>query len=168
VSGEERLVINGLSEVSESLELPLGFSLKSAATLKLKATEMSNFPAGTRIFLLDKVESSQVELLPETEYSFTTTEATTNNESRFIVVFKTPGITTSTVSSEFSNQAVFVNAQNELVIIAPENSTYAIYTLVGEQVKAGKVTDTAVRINTVSQGVYLVKVNNQTSKVIIR
>ena len=75
---------------------------------------------------------------------------------------KSPGITTIDNASEFSKQAVFVNAQIELVIIAPDNSSYAIYMLVWEQVKAGKVTDNAERINTVSKGVYLVKVNNQT------
>jgi len=168
MTGDEKLVINGLNVITENMELPLGFSLKSAAALKIKATELNNLPEGMNVYLLDKSANTQTLLTTETEYSFTTTESTTNNESRFSLVFKSPGITTADNVSECSNQAVFVNAQNELVIIAPENSKYAIYTLVGEQVKAGKVTDTAVRINTVSQGVYLVKVNNQTSKVIIR
>jgi hypothetical protein len=168
IVGDERLVINGLNTIAENMEVPLGFSLKSAAALKIKATELKNLPEGMNVYLLDKSANTQTQLTTETEYSFTTTGATTNNESRFSLVLKSPGITTSTDALEFSKQAVFVNAQNELVIIAPENSIYAIYTMVGEQIRAGKVTENAIRVNTVSKGVYLVKVNNQTSKVIIR
>jgi len=168
MAGDEQLVINGLNSITENMELPLGFILKSAATLKMKATELNSLPEGMQVYLLDKTANTQTQLTPESEYSFTTTEATINNDSRFSLVFKSPGITTVDDVSEFNKMTVFVNAQKELVITAPENSSYAVYTMVGEQVKAGKVTENAVRINTVSQGVYLVKVNNQTSKVIIR
>jgi len=168
IAGDEQLVINGLNAITENMELPLGFSLKSAAALTIKATELNNLPEGRNVYLLDKTANTQTLLTTETDYSFTTTEATINNESRFSLVFKSPGITTVNNASEFNKMAVFVNAQNELVIIAPENSTYAIYTMVGEQVKTGRVTDNAVRVNTVSKGVYLVKVNNRTMKVAIR
>jgi hypothetical protein len=168
IVGNEQLVINGLNTITENMELPLGFSLKSAAALKIKATELNNLPEGMNVYLHDKSANTQTQLTSEIEYSFTTTEATINNESRFSLVFKSPGITTVDDVSEFNKMAVFVNAQKELVITAPENSSYAVYTLVGEQVKAGKVTVNAVRINTVSLGVYLVKVNNHTMKVIIR
>jgi len=166
--GGEQLVINGLNAITENMELPLGFSLKSAAALTIKATELNNLPEGMNVYLLDKSANTQTQLTTETEYSFTTTEATTNDENRFSLLFKSPSFTTLVEASDLSKQAVFVNAQNELVIIAPENSTYAIYTMVGEQVKAGRVTDNTVRVNTVSKGVYLVKVNNRTMKVAIR
>jgi len=168
IAGDEQVVINGLNTITENMEIPLGFSLKSAAALTIKATELNNLPEGMNVYLLDKSANTQTQLTTETEYSFTTTEATTNNESRFSLVFKSPGFTTSADASEFSQQTVFVNAHNELVIIAPDNSSYVIYTMVGELVKAGKVTENAIRINSVSKGVYLVKVNNQTMKVIIR
>ncbi|NDP21068.1 MAG: hypothetical protein GZ091_08310, partial [Paludibacter sp.] len=47
-AGNERLVINGLNAVTDNMELPLGFSLNAAATLKLKATQLSNFAEGTK------------------------------------------------------------------------------------------------------------------------
>ncbi|MDX9747534.1 MAG: T9SS type A sorting domain-containing protein [Paludibacter sp.] len=168
IAGDEQVVINGLNTITENMEIPLGFSLKSAAALTIKTSELNNLPEGMNVYLLDKSANTQTQLTTETEYSFTTNEATTNNESRFSLVFKSPGITTVDNASEFSQQTVFVNAQNELVIIAPENTSYAIFTMVGELVKAGKVTENTVRVNAVSKGVYLVKVNNHTSKVIIR
>jgi hypothetical protein len=167
IAGNEQVVINGLNAITENMEIPLGFSLKSAAALIIKTTELNNLPEGMNVYLLDKSANTQTQLTTETEFSFTTTEATTNNESRFSLVFKSPAITSVDDVSEFNKLAVFVNSQNELIIIAPENSSYAIYTMVGEKVKSGKLTDNALRVNTVSSGVYLVKVNNQTMKVII-
>jgi hypothetical protein len=168
-ASNERLVINGLNEVIDNLELPLGFSLNAAATLKLKATEMSNFPVGTRIYLLDKEESSQVELLPETEYSFKTTAATTNNESRFSLVFRAPNASTGIDNVEKSNMQVFVNAANQIMIIAPEKSNYAIYNAVGQLIENGTVYVKHETRNTkLNAGVYVVKVNNESIRVIVK
>ncbi len=168
-AGAERLVINGMKEVAESMELPLGFSLNAAASLKLKATEMSNFPIGTRIYLLDKVETSQVELLPETEYNFSTTAATTNNESRFSLLFRSPGATTGIEKTEKGNTLVFVNTTNQITIIAPEKSNYAIYNAVGMMIENGHTTAKLQTVNyKLAHGVYIVKVNNQSTRVIIK
>ena len=169
-AGAERLVINGMKEVAESMELPLGFSLNAAASLKLKATEMSNFPAGTRIYLLDKDESSQVELLPETEYNFSTTAATTNNESRFSLLFRSPGATTGIEKTEKGNTLVFVNTTNQITIIASEKSNYAIYNAVGQLIENGVINTKCDTRNTKQKaaGVYVVKVNNQSTRVIIK
>jgi hypothetical protein len=165
--GAERLVINGMNQVSESLELPLGFSLNAASSLKLKATEMSNFPIGTRIYLLDKVEPTQVELLPETEYSFTTNMATINNESRFSLLFKAPGNNTGIENIEKGIAQVFVNAANQITIIAPEKSNYAIYNAVGQLIENGVTTSNYQTSNFKLQtGVYMVKVNNQSTRVV--
>jgi hypothetical protein len=167
--GDERLVINGLNSITDNMELPLGFSLNAAASLKLKATEMSNFPTGTRIYLLDKVESSQVELLPETEYSFKTTTATTNNEGRFSLIFRTSGSTTGVENTEKLNVQVFVNAANQIVIIAPEKAKYTIYNAVGQMIENGQTTAELQTVKCKLQtGVYMVKVNNQSTRVIIK
>jgi len=178
-SGAERLVINGLSQVSDNLELSLGFSLNAAASLKLKATEMSNFPIGTRIYLLDKVETSQVELLPETEYSFKTTAVTVNNESRFSLLFKAPGNTTGIENTEKSITQIFVNAANQIAIIAPEKCNYAVYNALGLSISSGVTTANGSEANIpiylgskLQTGMYVVKlsVNGQSEiqKVIIR
>jgi len=170
IVGDERLVINGLNAITENMELPLGFTLKSAAMLKMKATELNNLAEGMQVYLLDKTANTQTQLTPETDYSFTTTEANTNNESRFSLLFKAPGATTGIGESNQDKEriSVFVNTQNELVIIAPENSRYAVYTMVGQQLEAGLVTTGVVRLSSVSKGVYLVKISNQTVKITLR
>jgi len=135
----ERLVINGLRAISDNTELPLGFSLNAAASLKLKASEISNFPFGTRIYLLDKADNKQTELTPETEYTFSTTAATTNNENRFSLLFRVPGNTTGISDTETGITKVFVNTQNQITIIAPEKSNYVIYNAVGQLIENGVI-----------------------------
>ncbi|MFZ4725101.1 MAG: T9SS type A sorting domain-containing protein [Paludibacter sp.] len=168
-AGVERLVINGMNVITDNMELPLGFSLNAAASLKLKATEMSNFPLGTRIYLLDKVELTKVELLPETEYSFKTTTATTNNESRFSLIFRAPGNTTGVDNANQINAQVFVNAANQIAIIAPEKCNYAIYNAMGQLIENGVLNTKSETINTkLNDGVYVVKVGNQSTRVILK
>ncbi len=168
-AGIERLVINGMNAIADNMELPLGFSLNAAAELKLKATEMSNFPLGTRIYLLDKVESTQTELTPETEYSFSTSAAIINNESRFSLLFRVPGSTTDINNMSKLNALVFVNAANQITIVAPEQSNYAIYNAMGQLIENGISNSKLQTINCkLYSGIYTVKVNNSVTKVIIR
>ncbi|MBV5343177.1 hypothetical protein JZU68_06065, partial [bacterium] len=64
-SGSEKVVMNGLNSVADNMTLPLGFTLKAAATgLKLKVSELSNFSADTKVYLIDNANNSQTELLP--------------------------------------------------------------------------------------------------------
>jgi hypothetical protein len=165
----ERLVINGLNAISDNMELPLGFSLNSAASLKLKATEMSNFATGIKVYLLDKTDNIQTELLPETEYSFGTNSATLNNESRFSLLFRAPGSTTGIDNASKLNTQVFVNANNQISIIAPEKANYSIYNAVGQLIENGIVNLKYETRNTkLNAGVYVVKLNNQSTRIIIK
>jgi hypothetical protein len=176
----ERLVINGLNAITDNLELPLGFSLNAAATLKMRATEMSNFAEGTRIYLLDKVDNTQTELKPETEYSFSTSTATTNNESRFSILFRVSGSSTGVENAIKLNAQVFVNAANQIMIIAPENCNYNIYNAMGILLENGVVNSIhsspryigETRNPKLNSGVYFVTISvngqSETQKVVIR
>lgn len=168
-TGNEKLVINGLNTITENMELPLGFSLNSAASLKLKATELSNLPEATRVFLLDKSETRETELTPETEYNFSTTEATVNNESRFALIFRAPGTTTGVDNTAKLNAQVFVNENNQISIIAPEKSNYAIYNAVGQLMENGAITSNSQTSNFKhAVGVYIVKVGSYSTRVIVK
>jgi hypothetical protein len=169
-AGEEKLVINGLNSISDNLELPLGFTLKAAASgLKLKVSELSNLTSGTKVYLLDKEQGSQTELLPSTEYTFNTTASTTNNESRFSLIFRTPSNTTGIETTEKTNAQVFVNAANQITIIAPEKSNYAIYNAVGQLIENGVLKSELQTVNCKLQtGIFVVKVNNVTNRVILK
>jgi len=167
---DERLVINGLNAITDNMEIPLGFGLNAASTLKFRVSELSNLPEGTAVYLLDKAANTQTELTPATEYSFTTTESTTNNESRFSLLIKAPGVTTGTTNTARDQVSVFVNTQNQINIIAKPNSNYSIYNAVGQLIENGVINTERETRNTKQKaaGVYVVKVNNQTTRVIIK
>jgi hypothetical protein len=168
-AGAERLVINGLKELRDNLELPLGFSLNAAAALKLHVSEITHLPAGTNIYLLDKVENTQTELVENTSYSFTTSGATSNNESRFSLHFRAPGATTGMDNADIANTRIFVNAANQITIVAPEKSAYSIYNAVGMLMEHGIVeSGFETRNPKLIPGVYVVKVNNSSTRVIIK
>ena len=166
-AGDERLVINGLNTLTNNTELPLGFSLNAAATLKLKATELSNLPEGAKVYLRDKQLSTETELTPATEYSFSTTAATTNNETRFSLLFRAPGATTATANVEKERISVFVNKQNQITIIAKAGSPYAIYNAMGQLIENGTLNSGLQTANCKLQtGILVVKVNNQSTRVV--
>ena len=158
--GAERLAINGLNTVTDNMELPLGFTLKAATTgLKLKVSELTNFTSGTRVYLLDKEQNNQTELLPTTEYTFNTSVSTTNNESRFSLLFRAPGVSTGIDNLAKPDAKVFVNAANEITIIAPVKCNYVIYNAVGQQVTEGITTVNRTIANGINDsGVYVVRV----------
>jgi len=127
---------------------------------------MTNFDANTRIYLVDG--SSEIELAQGTEYAFNTAKIT-GNESRFSLLFRAPNANTGVNQLDQPQAKVFVNAANQITIIAPEKSNYAIYNAVGQLIENGQ---TAAKLQTanckLNIGVYVVKVNNQSTRVIIK
>lgn len=171
--GTEQLVINGMNSIKYETEIPIGFSTLTAINnngLSISANEMSNFETGTRLFLIDKQTNPSVEteLTNGGTHSFSApiTVATTG---RFSLLFRAPGVTTGIDNGTKLNAQVFVNAANQITIIAPEKSNYAIYNAVGQQVESGVTTAKQQTVNCkINTGVYVVKVGNQSTRVIIK
>ncbi len=159
VVGNEKLVINGLNQVENNMEMVLGFNSLINGNFSFKTTEMTNFDANTKVYLRDKVANTETELLAATEYSFAS-DITTNNETRFSLVFKAPSVTTA-VENKLMNTSVFVNAANETVIIAPENTQYSVYNSVGQSLTNGITKIDRTVVNTEKAGIYIVKLANQ-------
>ena len=58
---------------------------------------------------------------------------------------------------------------NQISIIAPAKSNYAIYNTMGQLIENGAITSNSQTLNfKLAAGVYLVKVNNQSTRVIIK
>jgi len=166
---DERLVINGLNTIVDNTELPLGFSLNAAATLKFKVSELNSLPEGAKVYLRDKQENKETELTPTTEYSFITTTATTNNESRFSLIYKVARVVTGTTIPSNSLVSVLVNTANQITIIAKPNSKYSIYNADGQLIENGTLnSEFRTQNSKFAAGVYVVKVNNQSTKVIVK
>jgi hypothetical protein len=168
-SGNEKLAMNGLTETANEMELPLGYNLNAAANLTLKTTEMVNFGSATKVYLIDKESNTQTELQSDTEYNFSTTESATNNETRFSLLFRAPGAATAVDNTEKSLINVFVNAADQIVINAPAKSTFTMYNAAGQLLAKGITTTNNHVVNYQPQtGMYVVKVNGESGKLIVK
>jgi hypothetical protein len=167
--GNEQLVINGLNAIQYDVEIPLGYIVKEAGVYSITRPEMTNFESGTHIILKDKLNgNTETELSDGIVYNFNSdiTAATTD---RFSLIFRAPGTTTGVNNAESLNAQVFVNAVNQITIIAAEKSNFAIYNAMGQLIENGILnTKHETRNNKLAAGVYVVKVNNQSTRVIVK
>jgi len=168
-NGTSNLVINGMNSIPYDTEIPLGFVTGETGSFSLAATEFKNFEAGTRLLLKDKnTPNTEVEISNGLAYNFSS-QASTPTTDRFSLIFRAPRVTTGIDNSTKLNTQVFVNAANQITIIAPEKSNFAIYNTVGQLIETGELnTERETRNNKLTAGVYVVKVNNQSTRVILK
>jgi len=167
-ASNEKLVINGLNAVQYDIEIPLGFIAKQTGDYSISKSEMTNFEVGTRIMLKDKLQpANEIELSDGVVYNFTSQPTTSTD--RFSLLFRAPGVTTGIVNATKTNTQVFVSAANQITIITSEMVTYSIYNAVGMLIENGKTTGKLQTLNCkLNTGVYVVKVNNQSTRVVIK
>jgi hypothetical protein len=163
----EKLVINGMNAMPLDTPIRLGFVPGSATSFSIKANEISNLPTGVKVILKDNATLAETDLTDGiSTYQFSL-EAT--SADRFSIIFRSPGVTTSISNAENGGAKVFVNANNQIIIVAPEISNYAIYNAVGQQVENGIINTKHETLNSkLNTGVYVVKVNNQSTRVIVK
>jgi hypothetical protein len=162
----KKLVINGLNSVTNNMILTLGYNAGVEGSLTLKVNELSNFDGNTRVYLVDG--STETELAQGVEYTFNTAKIS-GNESRFSLLFRAPGASTGFINAENGVAQVFVNVNNQIAIIAPAKSKYTIFNTVGMLIENSETTSNYQTLNRKLQtGVYVVRVNNELTKVIIK
>ena len=174
LAGQEQLAINGLSTIPTDTEIPLGFTSGTAGTFSIKASQFSNFEAGTKIILKDYADINNPIIADMTDgisYSFTST-ATNNNTSRFTLTFKAPSVTTG-ISHE-SNGNVWISiCKDQIVLNSMTNgATLDIFNIIGQKVISRIMTESTVQLNkNLPVGTYLVKLTNKgksiTGKIIV-
>ncbi len=167
--GDEKLVINGYKSVADVTEVPLGFATQQAGSFTLKLNEFTNFDSAARVLLTDATKPGVTfDLTDGSAYPFTAavTPASTN---RFSLLFRAPGSSTGIENTSKPITQVYVNANNQITIIAAEKSNYSIYNAVGQLINNGFTNAELQTVNYKLQtGVYVVKINGATTKVIIK
>lgn len=165
----KKIVINGMSEVKYNVEIPIGFSTATANDFSISTSEFSNFESGTRIILKDKLRpNDEIDITDGQVYNFSS-PAITPATDRFSLQFRAPGVASGLDNSNKLNTQVFVNAANQITIITPEKCNYAIYNAIGMLIENGQTTAKLQTVKSKLQtGMYVVKVNNQSTRVIIK
>ena len=172
VVGGSQLAINGMNNIPYDTEIPLGFTTGLAGTFTIKASQINNFDSSTSIYLKDNDDllNTPVQLNSDAVYSFSSA-VTTNNTSRFALIFKAPSIATSLNPMDNSNVWISTNANNQIVVNG--GNSVEVYNAVGQKLAVKNLTTTTTVLETPLQsGVYFVAVGNGakslTRKVIIK
>ena len=165
----EKLVINGMSELKSDTVIPLGFVAGKEKTYVLTVNEMKNFSESINIFLIDKLENTSTLLNEGGSYRFTA-DVTPASSNRFNLLFKVPAISTKVENNLNSIIYSYVNSANQITIISPEKSEYSIYNAVGQKIIGGFTTNNYFTVNSKLQtGMFVVKIgDNYSTRVIIK
>ena len=164
------LAINGMNTIPYDTEIPLGFKTTAEGNFSISAPEFKNFELGTKVILKDNQNPTVETDLSTGDVYYFNAPITASVSDRFSLVFRVPSSTTGIENTAKTNVKVFVNAANQISIIAPEKSIYSIYNAVGQLIENGILnTERETRdAKHLAAGVYVVKVNNQSTRVIIK
>ena len=154
-------VINGMNSIPYDTEIPLGFTTGTAGTFSIKASQIANFDPGTQILLKDNVATLSTDLSDGSSYVFTS-DISSNNTSRFALIFKSSSVATGINSSACPNLWISVNGANQIVLNGnAAESSVTVYNVIGQKVYAKNLISGNTSLDTPLQsGVYLVSVRS--------
>lgn len=169
----EKLVINGMSSLTNNIEVPVGFTTGQANTFVIKAIEMANIASGTQLFLRDNQNNNLIELNLNEDYSFNSDIS--DNNSRFTLIFKSPSITTDNSLTENNLVRVFSNENNQIMVesnLNVNNATMLVHNATGQLLQSVKITENLTTSkNSYPSGIYFITVcvgdKKETSKLVI-
>ena len=163
IAGAENLAINGLNTIPYDTEIALGFNTQTAGIFSIKASQISNFEPGTQVILkdyLNPISPVTADLSDGSSYSFSS-DASTNNTSRFALIFHSPQVATGINPAENTNVWISTNANNEIGIngITGEINV-ELYNAVGQKILTKNLTKANVQLGTsFAPGVYMISVS---------
>lgn len=169
-AGDEKLVINGMPMIQKDTEIALGFDAGSATSFTLRANELRNLPSDVKLILKDKVTLVETNLTDGVSYAFAPAATTAD---RFSVIFRTSGAVTGVDAiPAFSGLTAYSNAKNQITVLydgaIDANTVVSIHNIAGQRVASkAVVSKSTVMDGAFTAGVYIVKLNNKTYKVVV-
>ena len=169
VGQNRELVINGLPEISEGTEIPLGFQANEGGSFKFFAKEIRNL-GSLQVYLRDKWRNLEFNLSTGDMYNFTAGSGL--GTDRFSVVYRSSATGNEGIyNNNDSHLHAYSNKNGDIVVIynGSENMDVAVYNLLGNVLAVQKVspdTPTVIKRN-FTQGIYIVRVGNHTTKVMV-
>lgn len=160
-----QLAINGMNNIPNNTEIPLGFTTGTAGTnFSIKVTQLSNIDANTQIVLKDNQTSTEWDLTNGSVYNFNS-DITAPTTSRFSVIFKTKDGSTGNIDNIDNSNSVLVyrNASNQITLsfenpISGQTSVY-VYNAIGQKLEEKTMTSSiAVLSKPYNAGIYVVSV----------
>ena len=169
LAGNEDLAINGLNTIPYDSEIPLGFSTSIAGTFSLKASQISNFAEGPRVLLKDYavgINPVIADLSDGSSYTFTS-GISSNNSTRFTLVFRAPSVTTGINKATNGTMWISTKGNNLIINGVPTNgTTLEVFNAIGQKIVSKNLNSvsslTGISLQT---GIYMVTVIQNEHKV---
>lgn len=177
LADDEHVAINGINSITPGDQWALGFNTGAASNnFTIKASEVSNFDADTKIVLRDNLLDTEMDLTDGTPYTFSSDVA--SNSTRFSIIFKSVSITTGVDKDRNDNRAITIykNTDNKIVInhsgVIAQQGIITVCNAVGQKLVCTGTRGTSTVISgSFNPGVYMVTVQvagkNITKKVVI-
>ena len=164
-----RLLWLTVPEINEGAEIPLGFQANEGGSFRFFAKEIRNL-GSLQVFLHDKWLNIEFNLSADSIYNFTA--GSDLNTERFSVVFRSSATGNESINNTNDRDLfAYTNKTGDIVVIykGSENTDATVYNLSGNVLAAQKVTQgkpTVIKGN-FTQGIYIVRVGNHTTKVAV-
>ncbi|MBN2766416.1 MAG: lamin tail domain-containing protein [Paludibacteraceae bacterium] len=165
LAGNQELVINGISPLTDSKQVALGVRPGRAGNYTINLTEWRN-AGNLEAVLRDNQLGEELILTESSHYSFDTDGITSN--SRFSLLFRTKGSTTGfdRISSDLM---IYASQQSIRVESASlEGKIVSVFNILGQPIFNGKAQSNRLEINGLTPAVYMVKINHQTKMVVVK
>ncbi|MDR2840142.1 MAG: PKD domain-containing protein, partial [Paludibacter sp.] len=162
LAGSTWLAINGLNAVSTDLEIPIGIKIGTAGEFTINANEISNI--AQTVILKDKLLDNEFTLTGGSTYQFTSTTA--NNAERFSIIFRTPN-DVSLIDEKPAN--IYISGGKLIIENGQADAMVEIFDILGRKLYEKTLNAQFSILNPQLQtGVYLVKIGNKTTKIIVK
>lgn len=166
------MVINGFNINELGNEIPIGFNTGQSGIFTIKASEITNFDAGTQVILKDKELGNELNITDGSDYTFTSDATTT--KKRFSIVFKSAtniNDINQLVESKFIN--IYRNKNNRIAIDligeSIKNASVSVYNNMGQKLVSQLLTNSTTELySSLVSGVYIVKVNTSDKETIVK
>jgi autotransporter-associated beta strand protein len=169
--GTEQMVINGMKTIPMDQEIGLGFAAGDATSFSLKANEVRNLPKDVKLILKDNVTNAETDVTDGvTTYAFT---PLATSGTRFSVIFRSAGAVTGLNSQDDNMLLAYSTHKNQITLVNNDvksiGSTASVYNAVGQKLMSKQLIGSITLLDgNFTPGVYVVKVNNISKKVIVK
>lgn len=174
LAGKEMLTINGLKNLTPTLEIPIGFTKGTGSMYRISATDIEGFEPGTQIELMDYARNTQHDLTQGESYEFSSN--TNSSTTRLSLVLRTPSLTTGMQSAD-THITAYGNEAGQVVVSAngriAQDALVTVYNLAGQKLEEITFTgNRAISRNSFEASLYVVSTCSNgktiTHKVVIK
>ena len=170
---EQKFVIQGVGAFKESRKYPIGLFLSNSGIVEFSLVDLENFDSAIDVYIYDAVLNSSTKI---NNTDFNTTLEANDYAYRYYIAFEP--IESLSISEANQDNAIvsYLNDTEELYINITNALTLKqiqLFNILGQNVKTWNSTNTPsmsnevrIPIKNISEGIYVVKIETSTSKII--